>query len=127
MLTYKLILREQVKRGEQVLPFVWAFKLKREINTKRVFKHKARLNVRSRKQEYASNFFTVFSPIVTCFIINMVLFLFITNGWSTNQMDFILAFTQANIKFNVYMDIPQGIKTMWGSRKTHVLNLLKNI
>ena len=42
-------------------------------------------------------------------------------------MEFVLAFPQANIEFNMFMDIPKGIKTKVGIRTMHVLNLLKNL
>ena len=42
-------------------------------------------------------------------------------------MDFVLDFSQANIKFYMYMEIPQGIKIKGGSRTTHIFNLLKNL
>ena len=42
-------------------------------------------------------------------------------------MDFVLAFPQANIEFNMYMEITQVIETKYGSRTTHVLNPLKNL
>ena len=57
----------------------------------------------------------------------MVLFLSIINGWSTHQVEFFLAFPQAEIEFEMYMKIPQGIETKGGSRTMHVLNLLKNL
>ena len=42
----------------------------------------------------------------TWFTIKTVLVLSIINRWSTRQVDFVLAFPQANIKFNIYMEIP---------------------
>ena len=47
---WEIILREQVQKGEQVLPSIWAFRRKRDIKTKRVFQHKAYLNFNDGKQ-----------------------------------------------------------------------------
>ena len=38
---------------------------------------------------------------MTWFAISMVLVLSVINIWSTHQVDFVLTFPQANIKFNV--------------------------
>jgi hypothetical protein len=40
---------------------------------------------------------------------------------------FILAYPQAPIEFDMYMELPKGVKMADGSRKMHVLKLLKNL
>jgi hypothetical protein len=47
--------------------------------------------------------------------------------WHTRQIDFILAYPQAPIEFDMYMELPKGIEMKDGNRKTHVLKLLKNL
>ena len=47
---WELIPREQVQKGEQVLPYVWEFECKRDIKSNKVFTHKARLNVHRSKK-----------------------------------------------------------------------------
>jgi hypothetical protein len=47
-------------------------------------------------------------------------------GWHTRQIDFTLAYPQANIECDMYMEIPLGF-SFNGSRKTHVLLLIKNL
>ena len=69
----------------------------------------------------------MFSPVTTGFTIRMVLVLSIINGWITRQVNFFLLFIQANIEFNMYMEITQGIKTKGGSSTMHVLGILKNL
>jgi hypothetical protein len=55
------------------------------------------------------------------------LVLSILNKLYTRQVDFILAYPQADIEFDMYMDLPKGIETKHGKGKTHVLKLLKNL
>jgi hypothetical protein len=43
------------------------------------------------------------------------------------QVDFVQAYPQAPIEFDMYMDLPQGIETRHGNSKDHVLKLLSNI
>jgi hypothetical protein len=43
------------------------------------------------------------------------------------QVDFIQAYPQAPIEFDMYMELPQGIETKTGNSKDHVLQLLSNL
>jgi hypothetical protein len=57
-----LIPRSKVPEGIKVLDSVWSMKRKRDIKTRKVYKHKARLNVHGGQQESAVNFFETFHP-----------------------------------------------------------------
>ena len=102
-------------------------KRKRDIKTQQVYKHKARLNVHGGKQVYGENYFKTFTPVVTWFSIQLLLVLLILNKWHTRQVNFILACTQADIEFTMYMELPTGIEMKYGNGKTHILKLLKNL
>jgi hypothetical protein len=43
------------------------------------------------------------------------------------QVDFVMAYSQAPIEMDIYMELPQGIQTKHGNSKEHVLKLDKNI
>ncbi len=43
------------------------------------------------------------------------------------QIYFVMAFPQAPIEMDMYMELPKGIKTRHGNSKDHVLKLLQNI
>jgi hypothetical protein len=124
---WELIPRDKVPKGTTILPSVWSMKRKRDIKTQQVYKHKARLNVHGGKQVYGENYFETFAPVVTWFSIRLLLVLSILNKWHTRQVDFVLAYTQADIEFDMYMELPAGIETKYGNGKTHVLKLLKNL
>ncbi len=47
--------------------------------------------------------------------------------WALWQVDFIMAYPQAPIEMDIYMELPQGIQTKHGNSKEHVLKLEKNI
>ncbi len=47
--------------------------------------------------------------------------------WSLGQVDFVMAYSQAPIEMDIYMELPQGIQTATGNSKDHVLQLIKNI
>jgi hypothetical protein len=79
------------------------------------------------KQVYGEFFFKMYTLVVTWFSNQLLLVLSILNNWHTHQVDFVLAYTQADIEFNMYMELHMGIKTKYGNGKTYVLKLLKNL
>ena len=44
-----------------------------------------------------------------------------------SPVDFVMAYPQASIEEDIYMEVPQGIETVTGNSKDMVLKLLKNI
>ena len=117
---------EDVPPGTKILPAVWSMKRKRRIATQEVYKWKARLNVHGGKQEKFVHFWETFSPVVAWFSIRLFLTLSLIRGWHARQIDFVLAYPQAEIETELYMQVPQG-SSYKGSRKTHALRLKKNL
>jgi hypothetical protein len=95
--------------------------------TNRVIKHKARLNLHGGKQVYGMNYFETYAPVVTLFVIRLMIVFGIIFCWALWQVDYIMAYPQAPVETDIYMELPQGIKTATGDSKDHVLKLLKNI
>jgi hypothetical protein len=122
-----LVRREDVPKGTKILDSVWSMKRKRDLVTREVYKHKARLNVHGGQQQFGVNYFETYSPVVTWFSLRTLLTLSLLNNWYTRQIDFILAYPQAPIEFEMYMELPKGVEMKNGNRKTHVLKLLKNL
>ena len=100
---------------------------KRRVKTNQVYKHKARLNVHGGQQEFGINFWETYAPVVTWAAIRMVLVLVLIYGWYTIQIDFVLAYPQANVECEIYMQIPKGFEIEGKTRQTHVLQLIKNL
>ena len=102
-------------------------KQKHNIKARKIYKWKAHLNVHGGKQEYADNYFKTYSPVVTWYTVCLLLILSILLKWQNRQVDFVLAFPQAKIKYDMYMELSKGIETKHGNGKTHGLKLLKNL
>ena len=119
--------REEVTEETKVLPSVWEMRRKLHDNTGKVYKHKARINFHRSENEYVVNYFNMYAPIVPWMTIWMVLVLAIINRWSTQQVDFVLVYPQAPIKYNMYMELPAVIHTKYGDNNTHVLHILNNL
>ncbi len=122
-----LVKQKDVPKEAQVVPSVWAMRRKRDLTTNKVIKHKAMLNLHGGKEVYGMNYFKTYAPFVTWFAIRLMIVFGIIFCWALRQVDFVMAYPQAPVEMDIYMELPQGIKTATGNSKDHVLKLLKNI
>jgi hypothetical protein len=100
---------------------------KRDLTTNKVKSHKAQLNLHGSKKVFGMNYFETYAPVVTWFAIRLMIIFGIIFSWSLRQVDFIMAYPQAPVEIDIYMELPQGICTATGNSKDHILKLLKNI
>jgi len=123
-----MIHRRQVPQGELILPGVWAMKRKRRISTREVYRWKARLNLDGSKQIHGKHFDETYAPVASWPIIRLLLSYTISQGWYSKQLDYVLAYPQADISHdNVYMQIPKGFEVPGADPKEYVLHIRKNI
>jgi hypothetical protein len=119
--------RSEVPDDVQIVPSVWSMRRKRDLTTNEIKSHKARLNLHGGKQIYGMNYFETYAPVVTWFAIRLMIIFGIIFCWALRQVDFVMAYPQAPIEMDIYMELPQGIQTAHGNSKDHVLKLEKNI
>jgi hypothetical protein len=112
-----------VPENQDILPAVWAFKRKRRIDTREVYKHKARLNIHGGKQTHGVNYWETYSPVVNWFSIRLCLTFSLLFDWHTRQIDFVLAFPQAEVECDLFMELPRGLIFEGVHRSTHCLKL----
>ncbi len=124
---WKLIPCTKVPEGTEVVPSVWAMQRKQDLTTGRVTKHKARLNLHGGKQEFGTNYYTTYVPAVTWLAIQLLIVFGILFNWALCQVNFVMAYPQAPIEMDMYMELPTGIHTKHGNSKDHILKLLTNI
>ncbi len=124
---WTLVKQKDVPKEAQVVPSAWTMRRKRDLTTNKVIKHKARLNLHGRKQVYGMNYFETDAPVVTWFAIRLMIVFGIIFCWACWQVDVVMAYPQAPVETDIYMELPQGIKTATGNSKDHILKLLKNI
>ena len=105
---------------------VWSIKRKRHLLTGEIYKWKARLNIHRGQQEYSVNYFDTYAPVIAWPAIRMLMTLSILNKWKTRQIDFILAYPQAENQYEMYMRLPQGIQ-MRHTKEPHCLQLRRNL
>jgi len=123
---WQIVDKSSVPGMASILPAVWAFRRKRWIKTQEVYKWKARLNVHGGRQEHGVNYWETHAPAVGWSMIRLFLNLMILNRWVSRQVDFVLAFPQADIECDMYMEISAG-GHLGASRRTKCLKLIKNL
>ncbi len=73
------------------------------------------------------NYYKTYALIVTWFSIRLLIVIGIIFCWALCQVDFIMAYPQALIECNMYIEPPQGIQVSEGDSKYYLLKLIKNI
>jgi hypothetical protein len=125
---WKLIGRTQLPKYASVLPAVWSMKRKRRIATREIYKWKAQMTVDGSKQRYGVHYDETYSPVVTWATTHFFLIQAILHGWHTGQLDFTLAYPQADVDHELYMELPKGIKVHGATHNSdYVLQLVKNL
>jgi Reverse transcriptase (RNA-dependent DNA polymerase) len=85
------------------------------------------LNLHGGQQEFGVNYWETYAPVVTWAAIRLILALVLIHKWHTRQIDFVLAYPQADVECDLYMKIPKGFTIQGHDQSTHVLKLLKNL
>ncbi len=123
---WKLIPISEVPNGHDILPAVWAMRRKRDISTRQVYKWKARINVHGGRQKHGVNYWETYAPVASWASIRLVMNMAALAGWETRQLDFVLAFPQAPVETDLYMEVPRGFEIK-GSKEKYVLKLINNL
>jgi histone deacetylase 1/2 len=126
--TWKIVRKESMPDGANLLPSTWALKIKRYPDG-RMRKNKARFCVRGDKQIAGVDYFESYAPVASWSTVRMVMNLAIQRNWATRQVDFSNAFVQAELKEEVYVELPEMFRDEHnhGSTNGVVLKLNKSL
>jgi hypothetical protein len=78
-------------------------------------------------QKHGVNYWETYSPVVNWFSIRLCLILTLLFNWKTRQIDFTLAFPQADVECDMFMHFPRGLTFSGVHCSTHCLKLKKNL
>ena len=123
---WRIIHRSQVPRGAKPLPMIWTLRRKRDPAGK-IKKWKARLCVGGHRQVYGDTYWTTFAPVVSWTTVRLVFLLAVLLGWHTRSLDFIMAYTQAKVKTDIFMELPKGTTILNVDPSKHLLKLEQNL
>ena len=79
---WQIIKHTEVPAGTDVIPSIWAMQCKQNLTINEVTKHKARLNIHGRKQQFNMNYFDTYAPVVTWFTICIMIVFGMLFGWA---------------------------------------------
>ena len=119
--------KRDVPEDEMILPAVWAMKRKRRISTQQTYKWKSRLNLGGHKMVKGKHYDRTDSPVISWPILRLFLILSLMFKWHTRQIDFVLAYPQADIPRPTFMELPRGINIKGYERNKHCLRVTKNL
>ncbi len=106
---------------------IWSFKHK-QYPDGTLTKHKSRLPAHGGMQMWGQNYWKSYAPIVNCVTILLILAISKICSLSSKSIDFVLAFSQADLKIPVYMELPIGFDPPEGEYcKSYVLRLNKSL
>jgi hypothetical protein len=96
-------------QADKIIPSTWTYKVKR-FPDGTVRKLKARFCARGDCQIEGIDFFDTYAPVVSWHTVRTLLVLSIVLKLHTKQVDYTLAFCQAPIDTDVYVEMPRGFK-----------------
>ena len=121
------ILRRRDSIGDaKPIRTVWSFKRKRAPDGT-LLKHKARLCVNGATQVYGVNYWNTYAPVVSWLAVRLMFILCVIEGWYSESIDFTLAFPQADVECEMFVEFPVGVDILGYDRNTYVLELRKNL
>ena len=101
---------------------------KRDILTREIKKHKARLAFDGSRMREGEDYDKSYAPVASWMSIHLRLTFVAAFGWQTQQVDYVTAYTQAPINQDMYMEFPRGFKVPGSvNRKDFVLKLHRNL
>jgi hypothetical protein len=129
---YKLMPRSKLPKGALLLPPVWQLRRKRVTKTGEISRWKARLCIDGSRQKQGIHYEETYAPVVSWGATRFFLTLATINKWKTRQLDFVMAFTQANVERDLYMELPKdfsmpGSGVTYKDKDKYVLKLVKNL
>lgn len=123
---WHLVPRSSLPTDKKTILSIWSFKRKR-FPDGRIMKYKARLCAHGGMQQWGVDYWETYAPVVNWLCVRALLILSVIHGYHSRSIDFVLAFPQAKLEEDVFMEFPAGVEYPGGSRKQFVLKLDKNL
>jgi hypothetical protein len=125
---WTMVKRSSIPPGVKTIRAIWSFKRKR-FPDGRINKHKARLCAHGGMQQWGENYWETYSPVVNMLSVRLLLALSHLHNLETESIDFVLAFPQADLDVDVWMELPEGMDPLGdeSNRWKYVLKLNKSL
>ena len=105
---WDIVPRSSIPEGKKTIQAIWSFKRKRFPDGS-LNKHKARLCAHGGMQQWGVSYWETYSPVVNMLTVRLLLALCNIHGLESKSIDFVLAFPQADLDVDIWMELPVGI------------------
>lgn len=125
---WDVISRSDLPSGAKTIMAIWSFKRKR-LPDGQILKYKARLCAHGGMQQWGVNYWETYAPVVNWMSVRILLAVASIHRLETRSIDFVLAFPQAKLDVDVFMELPIGIEIEDDVPNSHryVLKLNRNL
>jgi hypothetical protein len=125
---WELVPRATITPGNKPIKAIWSFKRKR-FPDGRLNKHKARICAHGGMQRWGENYWETYSPVVNMISVKLLLVIAKIHGLESKSIDFVLAFPQADLDVDIWMELPIGFQPIDDPEhpNQYVLKLKKNL
>ena len=117
-----------ISPGTKTIQAIWSFKQKRYPDGT-LNKHKAQLCAHSGMQQWGISYWETYSPVVNMLTVSLLIDLCNIHGLESKSIDFILAFPQADLDVDIWMELPTDIVVSGKDTESraYVLKLKKSL
>lgn len=95
--------------GAKILKTKWVFKLKEDCNGN-LTKYKARLVAKGFLQKHGIDYWETYAPVAKLTTVRIALAIGVRHGYHFHQLDVKTAFLHGDLKEDIYIEIPHGVK-----------------
>ncbi len=122
-----IVICSTVPRTAKPIQAIWSFKRKQRPDGTFV-KHGARLCVHGRIQQWGTNYWETYSPVINMVTVCLILLLAQIEELDSKAINFVLAFPQAELDVDIWMYLPIGFQVdTENESKCYILQLNKSL
>ena len=105
---------------------VWTLRRKWD-PAEEIAKSKARLCAGGHRQVFGNTYWTTFAPVVSWTTVRCIFIMALLLGWYMRSIDFVMAYTQAHMKTDIFIQLPAGTTIKGVDPNKHLLKLENNL
>jgi hypothetical protein len=125
-----IVHRDTLPAKAKPIKAIWSFKRKRAPDGS-LLKHKARMCAHGGMQQWGDSYWETYSPVVNMLTVRLILAIAKIHKLDSKAIDFVLAFPQADLEEDIWMDLPIGFQvdgqTEADSDRHYLLKLRSNL
>ena len=123
---WKNIHKSQVLKNAKPIPMVRTLQRKWD-PAGEILKWKAPLCAGGHRQVFGNTYWTTFTPVVSWTTVWCIFIMALLFGWHMRSIDFMTAYTQADVKTDIFMQLPAGTTIKGLDPNKRLLKLQKNV